>query len=99
MGVEIGAIKLLQRSSNSVVPGSKPLGSSMVDSAFHHSKVDQVSIRNTFSPLNGTAALRQMNPIHKKGAIRFFKKKVFIPHPKIEGLHKKPEILDEGKKT
>ena len=64
---------------NPGVPCSKPLGGSKVDSAFHPSRVDKTSTRN-FWELNGkkvncllevAVALRQLNPIHKKGAIKF----------------------------
>ena len=57
------------------VPCSKPVGGSKVDSVFHPSKVDEVSTRN-FWELSGkkvncllevALALRQLNPIHKKG--------------------------------
>ena len=60
---------------NPGVPCSKPLGGSKVDSAFHPSEVDKMSTRN-FWELNGkketvsnevAVALRQLNPIRKKG--------------------------------
>ena len=53
---------------------SKPLGGSKVDSAFHHSEVGKMSTRNIWelsdksNCLHKVAlALRQLNPIHKKG--------------------------------
>ena len=55
---------------NPGVPGLKPLGGCKVDSAFHPSKVDEMSTRNSWglmvksklSPHSGSVALRQMNP-------------------------------------
>ena len=54
-----------------------------VDSAFNPSEANQMSTSNFWKrngrsklpPLSGSVALRQLNPIHKKGeeAIKFFK--------------------------
>ena len=54
------------------VQGSKPLGGSKVDLAFHPSEVNQMSTRTSWrfsglSPRSGSAALIQLNPINKKG--------------------------------
>ena len=48
------------------VPSSKPLADSKVDSAFHPSEVDKW-VPGIFGPLEVALALRQLNPIHKKG--------------------------------
>ena len=55
------------------VSGSKPLGGSMTDPAFHSIKVDKMSttnpwglmIKNKLSPHSGSVALRHWNSIHK----------------------------------
>ena len=61
---------------NPGVPCSKPLGGSKVDSAFHLSEVDKINIprisgnlvvKRKLTPQSGSVALRQLNPIHKKG--------------------------------
>ena len=63
-------VKMLD--SQSVGPVFKTLGGSKVDSAFHPSKVDKMSARN-FGELKVNCllevalALRQLNPVHKKG--------------------------------
>ena len=64
---------------NPGVPCSKPLGGSKGNSAFHPTEDDQLSTRNSWKPGNcmvkrelfprsGSVALRQLNPIHKKGS-------------------------------
>ena len=65
---------------NPGVPGSRPRGGSKVDSTFHPSEVDKLSIKNSLglvtksklSPCNSSINLRQMNPIHKKEPINYF---------------------------
>ena len=69
-GLVIGALNSPFRG-----PGSKPMGGSKVDSGCHFFKVNQMSIRNTrelvvkskLSPCSGSAVLRQLNAIHRKG--------------------------------
>ena len=58
----------------SMAPGSKRLDGSKGDSAFHPPKVNQVPgtpvvlvVKSKLSPRSGSAALRQVNPIHEKG--------------------------------
>ena len=54
----------------------------MVRSAFHASKVEHLSTRNSWelvvklvvTPLSGTAAWNLLNVIHKKVQLSFFKK-------------------------
>ena len=58
--------------------GSKPLGGSKVHSAIHSSEINQMSIKNSIpgdlvvksklSPGSDSAALIQLNPIHKRGS-------------------------------
>ena len=56
--------------------GSKPLGGSKGDIAFHPFEIDQISpgisgnivVKGKWPPRSGFVALRQLNPIHKKGA-------------------------------
>ena len=64
-----------------MVPGSKPLGDSKVNSAFHPSEVDQIStrtywgllvVKSTLSPCSGSVTFRQLNPIHKKASKNTF---------------------------
>ena len=60
---------------NPGVPGSKSLGDSKVNSAFYPSEVDQMVpgligdsvVKRKLCPCSGSADLRQLNPIHKKG--------------------------------
>ena len=60
---------------------SKPLDGSKVGSAFHPSEVDQMSVRHfkkfvvksKLPPSSGSVTLRQLNSIHEKWAIKFFK--------------------------
>ena len=55
------------------VPGSKPVGDFVIDSSFHPFVVDQMSARDSrghvkqyLCPLGGSAALRELNLVHKK---------------------------------
>ena len=55
--------------------GSKPLGGSKGDIALHPFEIDQISpgisgnvvVKGKWPPRSGFVALRQLNPIHKKG--------------------------------
>ena len=66
--------KLGQWIPNEQISSSKPLGDSSANLAFHHSKVDQMSTRNScefsgkknkLSPRKDSVTLRQLNPIQR----------------------------------
>ena len=61
---------------NPGVPCSKPLDCSKINSAFHLSVF--LAVKSKLPPRNGSLAVRQLNPIHKKGAIKFFLIKYYV---------------------
>ena len=75
---------------SSVVLGSKPLGGSKIDLAFHSSEVNQMSTRKSgglsgkkkkLPPRSGSVALRQLNP--EKGTIKLFLYEVSVSVPRL----------------
>ena len=71
-------VKVLDSQSREGFPCSKPLHGTKVNSAYHPSKVDEMSTSNFLKlsgkkkmpPHSGSLVLRQLNPIHNKVAIK-----------------------------